>query len=540
MSPAKALLAAVLAVFPVEPFAQAAKLPSLAELEKAGAVIGEIRIRPQNIFDLEDPRENNRLFRFANLLHITTREEPIRRSLLFKRGEWLSVRRIDETERLLRRQNYLYDVEIRPVAYEDGVVDLEVVTRDTWSLKPEINIGRSGGFTSSSFAIEENNLLGSGISTSIARVSEVDRTGTRFNIANKHAFGPWTGIDYSFSDLTTGETQSFSLSQPFYAFDVRAAAGVSVAKSDHIAPVYRAGAVVGEYRESSSGLEAFGGWSTGLVESWTQRLSAGLSHQDNDYSLDPARRAPEALPENVILTGPFVRYELLEYDLHRLQNFDLIERPEFFDLGLHATVQLGRAMQGLGSTRDATTYSLGVSDGMHHGGDHILLASASVSGRRDGAAHRQRLNASARYYRRQASDALFFASVSGSVSKSPDISDVLQLGGDNGLRGYPLRYQTGDQRVLLTLEQRVYTDWYPFRLFRVGGAIFLDTGRAWGGKFGQGAANPGWLSDAGLGLRILSTRSSFGNVIHIDLAFPVQTGPGIDPVQLLFQTRASF
>ncbi|MDF3011641.1 MAG: hypothetical protein K0S03_2437, partial [Burkholderiales bacterium] len=469
-----------------------------------------------------------------------TREMPIRRALLFKRGDWLSVRRIGETERLLLANRYLYSAEIRPVAYENGVVDLEVVTRDTWSLKPDISIGREGGVTSGSLGIEEENLLGTGISLSVTRVREVDRSGTQFHISDKHAVAAWTGVDYSYSDLETGEVHSFSLSQPFYALDVRAAAGFSVGHNKGIASVYRAGSVVGEYQQTADSLEAFGGWSTGLVNGWTNRFSAGFSHLVKDYELDPTRTAPEALPEDATLTGPFLRYELIQDDVRKLQNFDLIERPEFFSLGLQTSLQVGRAMEGLGSTRDAWLYSFSVSDGTHRARDHILLASASVTGRRDELAHRQQLSAGARYYRRQARDALFFASLSGAVSKSPDISDVLQLGGDNGLRGYPLRYQTGDQRVLLTLEQRVYTDWYPFRLFRVGGAIFYDVGRAWGGKFGQGDANPGWLSDIGIGLRILSTRSAFGNVIHADLAFPVQTGPGIDSVQFVFKTRTSF
>lgn len=535
----KSLLAAVLAASSLPVLAQA-KLPSLAELEAAGAVIGEIHIRPQNIFDLEDPRENNRLFRFANLLHVTTRETPIRRALLFKKGDWLSVRRIDETERLLLANRYLYSAEIRPVAYENGVVDLEVVTRDTWSLKPEVSIGREGGVTSGSFGIEEENLLGTGISLSVTRVREVDHSGTKFHVSDKHALGAWTGVDYAFSDLDTGENHSFSVSQPFYALDVRSAAGFSVGHSKSIASVYRAGSVVAEYQQTVDSLEAFGGWSTGLVEGWTNRFSAGISHQANDYGLDPTRTAPQALPEDVTLTGPFLRYELIQDDVRKLQNFDLIERPEFFSLGLQTSLQVGRAMEGLDSTRDAWLYNFSVSDGTHRKEEHILLASASVSGRRDELAHRQQINGSVRYYRRQARDALFFASLSGAVSKSPDISDVLQLGGDGGLRGYPLRYQTGDQRVLLTLEQRVYTDWYPFRLFRIGGAMFYDVGRAWGGVFGQGDANPGWLSDFGIGLRILSTRSAFGNVIHADLAFPVQTGPGIESVQFLFKTRTSF
>jgi hypothetical protein len=543
LSRAKPPLFALLAALLAGPFLAAhaqEKLPSLQELEAAGAVIGEIRIRPENIFDLEDPRENNRLFRFANLVHITTRPETIRRSLLFRSGERLSIRRLEETERLLRSHSYLYDAEIRPVAYAGGVVDVEVVTRDTWSLKPDISIGREGGVTSGNFGIEESNLLGTGASLSLTRKREVDHTATELAIKHQHAFGAWTGVEYAYSDLSNGENHRFGISQPFYALDVRAAAGFSLGRSSGIASVYRAGSVVSEYRQASESLQAFGGWSPGLVNGWTQRFSIGFDHADNEYAVEPGLAPPAQLPEDATLTGPFVRYELIQDDVRKLQNFDLIERPEYFSLGLSASVHLGRPMESLGSTRDATVYSVGVSDGVNFGDSHILLASASIGGRRDALTHRKYLSASSRYYRRQARDALFYASLSGAITRSPDIFDVLQLGGDSGLRGYPLRYQSGDKRVLLTLEQRVYTDWYPFRLFRVGGAIFYDVGRAWGGSFGQGDANPGWLSNVGIGLRILSTRSAFGNVIHADLAFPVQTGPGIDTVQFLFKTRTSF
>jgi len=503
-------------------------------------VIGQIHIRPQNIFDLDDPREDNRLFRFANLLHVTTQAHVIERSLLFKRGDWLSVRRIEETERLLRENRYLYEVEIQPVAYRDGVVDLEVVTRDTWSLKPDISIGREGGVTSGSISIEEHNLLGTGIALGATRISEVDRKGTEFLVADKHAFGAWTGLNYAYSDLDTGHNHDFSIAQPFYALDVRSAASFSASQGSRIDSVYRAGSVVAEYRHSVKSLDASGGWSAGLFEGWARRISAGFRYQDDEYALDPLRTAPASLPADATLSGPYLRYEVIEDDFRKLQNFDLIERPEYFELGFHSTFQLGRALDALGSTRDSWLYELSLSDGKITKSNHILLASASLHGRRDELAHRQQMSATARYYAPQSGRSLFFASLSGAVSKSPDISDVLQLGGDSGLRGYPLRYQSGDQRLLLTLEQRVYSDWYPLRLFRVGGAVFYDVGRAWGGPFGQGEANPGWLSDVGIGLRVLSTRSAFGNVIHADLAFPVSTGPNIRSVQFVFKTRASF
>jgi outer membrane protein assembly factor BamA len=113
------------------------------------------------------------------------------------------------------------------------------------------------------------------------------------------------------------------------------------------------------------------------------------------------------------------------------------------------------------------------------------------------------------------------------------------LGGDNGLRGYPLRYEAGTSRGLLTVEQRVFTDWYPFRLVRVGGALFTDVGRTWGSGV-VGNSDPGLLSDAGFGIRLGNARSGLGNVLHIDFAFPLKNVPGNHPFQLLVQTMQSF
>jgi hypothetical protein len=84
-------------------------------------------------------------------------------------------------------------------------------------------------------------------------------------------------------------------------------------------------------------------------------------------------------------------------------------------------------------------------------------------------------------YWRDFGDDELYASIAGDVVHALDPDQQITLGGDNGLRGYPLRYQTGDARLLLTVEQRVFTDWYPLRLTRVGAAAFYDVGRAWGG-----------------------------------------------------------
>ena len=515
-------------------------LPSFAELEAAGARIGEIRVVTRNIFETEDPRENYMLFRWANALHVRTRPEVIRRTLLFHTGEPLSARVIEETERLLRSQRYLYDVSLRPVAVHDGVVDIEVQTHDTWSLDVNASAGRSGGENTSGIGISEYNLLGTGIAVSYERSNEVDRSGNQFLISDEHAFDGWTNVSLSTAKNSDGRHNAISAVRPFYALDTRWAAGATALDDDRIDPVYNAGEVVSEYRHRQRRGEFFYGLSRGLIGGWTRRASIGLSLLDDRYLLEPGRVAPAELPHDEKLVGPFVRFELIEDRYQRLENRNLMGEPEFFALGFKSSVQLGWASSGLGSTHDALVYAGTVSRGFEPARDHTLLTAAAITGQLvNGHVYRQQLGGHVQYYRPQSARSLFYVSASADMLTNPDVLDMLLLGGDNGLRGYPLRYQSGTRRALFTFEERVYSDWYLWRLFRIGGAAFFDAGHAWGGA-NVNTVNPGWLSNVGMGLRIVSTRAAFSNVIHVDLAFPLQATGDIKKVQLVVKAKASF
>ena len=167
----------------------AAALPTLAELESAGAVIGEIRIVTHDIFETEDPAEDKLPFRVANTLHIRTRDSGIRNALLFKSGDAVSVRAFDETERALRSTRYLYDVKFTVLAVRDKVADIEVSTRDTWTFDTGGSFGRAGGANSTRVGIKEYNLLGTGTIVSLGRSRNVDRSGTLFTFSNSSVFG---------------------------------------------------------------------------------------------------------------------------------------------------------------------------------------------------------------------------------------------------------------------------------------------------------------------------------------------------------------
>ncbi len=115
----------------------------------------------------------------------------------------------------------------------------------------------------------------------------------------------------------------------------------------------------------------------------------------------------------------------------------------------------------------------------------------------------------------------------------------LTLGGDNGLRGYDLNYQVGDRSFVFNLEQRYYSDWHPFRLIQVGLAAFIDVGRAWFEGEDNGS-NGGVLANAGVGIRLNSSRAEKGSVVHIDLAFPFMTDDDTSDSQILFTIKDSF
>ena len=125
------------------------------------------------------------------------------------------------------------------------------------------------------------------------------------------------------------------------------------------------------------------------------------------------------------------------------------------------------------------------------------------------------LSASLTNFDEQSSHWLLYSALTARAGRRLALDNQILLGGDNGLRGYPLR------------------------LFRVGAAVFFDMGRTWG-RPPLAAPGLGLLEDAGFGLRLGNARTAFGNVIHVDLAFPFDAGSSIKQVQFLVTTHRNF
>ena len=540
----------------VEPVEQSPRTPVLAATPGAaavppGTVIGEIRVVSKDIFDQDKPGENNRLFRLANRLHRTTRVGVVERQLLFKPGEVFSPELVEESARLLRTNDYLYDVDIQPVMREDGKVDVEVTTRDVWTLEGGVSFGRAGGKNSSSFSLEDSNFLGTGKEVSLARIGTIDRTSNLVRYTDPNLLGSRVRMLLSYADNSDGGRQRFEIEQPFYSLDSRWAAGLRTFRDDRVESLYKAGKVALDFRHRNDFLELYGGFSPGLVNGSTRRWQAGFTYSRDDFSESPGlssffSKKVFPVPPDRVLAYPWVRFESIQDGYVVERDLDRIQRSEDLNLGRQMSLLVGLSSPAFGGDGNRWIVQSALSDGWRPASRQLLLAQLGASTRwSQGDAENLVAGGKVRWYARDFGRQILYASLGADLAHRLDGEDQLTLGGDSGLRGYPLRYQAGDRRVLFTLEQRFFSDREIFHLAHLGAAVFFDAGQAW---FVDPLSQRDLtlrqerkiLKDIGFGLRIGSSRSSRGSVLHLDVAFPLDRDRSIQSVQWLVSTGETF
>jgi outer membrane protein assembly factor BamA len=506
----------------------------------AGERIGTITLRVRDIFDTSQPGENKALYRLANRLHIDTRESALRAQLLFATGDPYSPRVVEETERALRRLRYIREPHIRVVSRHDGLVDLEVSASDVWTLSPGLSYGRKGGANSSSVEFDDFNVFGTGKRFSIGAHSDPDRKSKSLLWIDPNVFGSRWTTNASYSDNDDGNSWGLDIERPFYSFDTRWTAGANVGTDDGVQHRYSLGKRADAYRREARDADLHFGTSRGWNGGWIRRFTVGLRFDEQKFSDAPGLAPSAILPVDHTFAYPYAGLEFIQDDFTTEMNVDQIERTEDFQFGRRFLVELGQADTAFGGDTSATMLHANASRGWRLHDHHKLFFGAGLTGRLEGGEARNTIfSTSIRYDWRTSQNTLFHVALAGDFGHALDLDNDLLLGGDNGLRGYPLRYQAGSSRALLTLEERIYTNWYPFRLFHVGGAVFADVGRSFG-RSAIDVPNLGTLRDVGFGLRFANSRSALANVLHLDVAFPLDGDTSIKSVQFLVGTKRSF
>lgn len=503
-----------------------------------GKTIREVLLKTVDVFDEDNPEENNRLYRFVNSLHINTLPNVIRSQLLFREGEPLDVASLHETERILRTRKYLTNAYIQPAVICEDVIDILVVTQDAWSLEPEVSFKRKAGESESGFGITDDNIFGTGNAATIEYEQLADRNSLSYSFSNPHFLNKPYSIRVMYGDTSDGRNTLFEFSRPFYSLNTPWSAGVLAQDITEVTPIRSGGSIINEFRHQIVRQEIYAGLATRIHGDFTDRWYVGITkEEDSFYETD---KTEQSIPGYRKAVYPWIGYEYIRNEFGVYRNVNQIQRTEDIPLGVNADFRLGYGGTALDGADEMIRYMGNISRVSDVGGRHVLKLSAHVDGRygltsgfRDSTiiggeiAYNYFIDEKNRWY----------ASLSVDAGQRLEQYEQLTAGDTTGLRGYPTEYQRGNKRYIMTLERRYFSDIHLFNLVRMGGVIFFDAGRAWGDN--DGVSNP-FLANVGLGLRLSSSKVRVGNVVHVNVATPLLEREGISDVQLLVHAQRSF
>ncbi len=518
------------------------EIPDLGIAEVAS--IGEIYYTRLPIFDEAQPEENKAVYRWANRFHSLTREGVIEQQILFEREEPYTEGLLEESARLLRGQNYFYDVDIRPVRLCGDEVDIEVITKDSWSLIPDFSFDRSGGENTYSFSIRDSNILGLGKQIVIGSKEDKDRRSNELVYEDNNVLGSRIRNRTRIADSDDGSNQLFDLNLPFYSLDSRRSWGMSVESETLVDEQYFHGDAITEVEHDIEDIRVEYGFSGGLQQGATRRWTMGYQYRTDKFSSGKDLPAPMLFPIDKELSYPYLGFEFVEDNFDTTFNLGQIYRTEDLHLGHRFYNRLGYAASTFGSDQDRVVVEGFYNDTLLFADNMLWQHSLEWEGQWNldsSEAEDVIVSYETHYFRRITSRRAFFASLEAVYSKNLNTNSQIVFGGLTGARAYENRFQVGDRRVALTLEERIYTDIHLLNLIRVGGAVFIDVGRAWEPGIDSGFEDE-LLANIGIGLRLASSKAASGRVAHIDLAFPIRNrnDPDVEKFQIAFNVKSSF
>ena len=556
------------------------------------AIIGEIEVYTLDIFDASRAGQNGFLFRTANDLHVTTKERVVRQRLLVRPGDPYDPRRLQESARHLRDFGIFYDACVEPLRVRGNTVDLLVVTRDVWTLGAGIAFERKGGGNTAQGSLRDSNFLGSGRKVSFKYTTDPDRREHRLRYLDQAVLGSRVLFGVNIAERSDGYRHTLDLARPFYSLDTRWSASTRFVSDKQTVRLYSDGEVLEHFSRENRFIEVRGGFSKGYGKSGTNRLLFGFTYDVERFLPedptspfygpftfsspnlpesahiflegravgptlfpdspeppflialkrfgDPVPELPAEpdLPPSRTVAYPWVGFERLSDGWVERRNLDQLVRTEDLNLGTELRFRVGYSSPAWSGDRNQAIFVGSASTGMAPGERHVILMGAHGSGRFGSESENVLLSGRFRYFLRTFGPHQLLTSVQCDVAQNLDPHRQLLIGGDSGLRGYSRRFRDGDRRFLFSLEHRFYTGLELFNLVHVGAAAFFDIGGAWYGDENSGLPSSELMKDVGVGLRLGSSRSSDGTMVHFDVAYPLDGDSR--KIQWLVTSKESF
>ncbi len=493
---------------------------SLVRARCEGATIRVIDVR---CFDIFDPPPTGRfagIYRTANRLHVRTRQGTVRAQLLIEPGQIWTADRIAESQRLLRNLEYIRPDTIRSRLVGDSV-DVLVVTHDTWTTHPELNLERASGKTYGSVGFTERNLVGLGLGVSVAiREEPTGRTRTA-SVGARRILGSQLEAQVQAGTGTGGVSNAIYLRDPFRALDDPRSWTVSWWRSSADQRLFKSGEVVAKFPFQFELLQLEYGVGRRFTDGLVRRFAFALSQHDRRYGVTvPEPGAAISFPggeEELKLRSGSVRVTFWKPHFIERRGIELFDPVEDFDVGSLVSMEGGLVLRAFGSTADEGLAKLRFEAGRETRRFGFGMARVRLSTRMR-AGPRETLGAvDARWIQQPARDVAVVLAAYGEASDRAPREVQSVVGGLNGLRAYPVQALAGTQLWRFNGEMRWVAARGVWDLASVGGAVFVDAARAWG----PGGDEEPWHHDAGFGLRLSFPHASLHQVARFDVAFPL-------------------
>ena len=517
------------------------------KLHAKAAVVDEINIHVQPIFDETKPAENNWLFRWVNRLHINTRKGVIKHDLLVKKGDALDPKVLQESERILRSRHYLNRVSVTAADECAANTAVNVDVHQVWTLVPELSFSHAGGNSNFGFGLHDSNFLGYGKTVNISHQSTDERSGELFEYYDPNTGMKDSVLSFKYADNSDGKYESASLVRPFFALNTSWTAGISYDNFTQEDALYNAGEEAYRFaHDGTSDTIFFGGKLPLSSRDSIHRLIFGYTRTEDSFlSVDADQQDGFTPPADRQFNYPWFEYQFVSDGYIKAYNIQQINQVEDINLGAQFRARMGLASSRYPLNDQSYVFQTEYSQGAALTEHQLLLANFSATGAYgDSQFYNTVVQGQIAYHWENFQRGQFYIQLTKAKGFHLFDDAPLALGGDMGLRGYPAHFAAGNNLELLTVEQRYFGEKEWFSLFYLGAAIFYDEGRAWGDSAIPQSEN-GRLRDVGVGLRLSGTRTGnrdggSHNVLHIDIASPLDGSSDISSLQWLVKVKKSF
>jgi hypothetical protein len=505
----------------------------------------KIVFKPQTIFN-ESEDGITFLHRWANAIHIDTKIMTLENEAAFFLDKCnKNFADMAEVERHLRSRKYLRDAE---VTSDKNVENITITTWDNWSIMPTISFGRKGGENTYSFGIKERNLLGFGINAEIESYQNAQRSGYKLISTIPLFQRKNTEIKLRFANNDDGQQRSLFLRKIFAGFHIKKAYLLGFNEESRNDTVFQNDSDQSVFAHDISFKTLNYAWLDFNSDNLVLRYSVGITQDQHIFSA--ISEADLLAQESPPLTGqrpqdrkfiyPWAAFEYIEKDFRKATNVHSISQIEDFNHGWQINSRLGI---GNGNNENSAwaLWKIQAKKGFNVSRHSLLLFDLSLTGDLyKEQNNRILMKFNAEYFYRLNQHWGLYLNNTNIISENQYFESPVTMGGDTGIRGFPLQYQHGKNSVKLVSEIRYYPQINLLKLFDLAGVAFFDTGRAFGGSLVQNIEND-WLASVGVGIRVYSPHSGGNNqIIHIDFAFPQSSNPNINNFEIRVQAKKSF